>query len=764
MLDPFPVEESDSSVQRHRQVSERYERGAWREGLALAEEALATEPRALSLLLDAALGAVMENVPRKSLLYQKRCLKYYVPVAGMDLLAAVAHAQLGDLRKAQQHLRRHHREFGYHASLPFLRSFLDRFGQRLDDIDRYRPDTGATKTQNLGRLPRAEQHRGRRRRDPAPALSSVPPPAPAEDPGGLARASAVLHTTYDLPAAAGLAIAASEPSPIVWFRLRSDHTRLALLQEFDELLCLPLLRGVAAYSHQIETVRKVLKQFFGRVLLADEVGLGKTVEAGMVLKEYTLRGLVDSALVLVPAGLVGQWGEELESKFALPFASSHDPLLRRDPAAFWAQPRIIASIAVARRAEHAALLRGRAFDLVIVDEAHHLKNRNTANWRLVDTLKNRFLLLLSATPIENNLVELYNLLTLLKPGIFRTERDFRASYMTPGQPRTPANRERLRALLRDAMVRNTRALVDVRLASRRAATLRIEPEADEAACYRDLTELVQRHRAGDGAADGVPLLALRHLLAAAGSTPVAAVAALERFVAGSPRAQSWHVLLGRYRALGPGVKTKAQLDLLARNPGEKKMVFSHQREALSQLAAALSAAGISFARFDGSLSGPEKDAAVDSFREQREVLLCSESGGEGRNLQFCNTLINFDLPWNPMAIEQRIGRLHRIGQSREVFVFNLVTRHTLEEYVLRILDEKINMFELVVGEIGAIIGELDDRQDFAATVFEAWVATSAGERDAAFAELGDRLLEAKEKYADVKALDEQLFGDEFVAG
>ena len=93
-----------------------------------------------------------------------------------------------------------------------------------------------------------------------------------------------------------------------------------------------------------------------------------------------------------------------------------------------------------------------------------------------------------------------------------------------------------------------------------------------------------------------------------------------------------------------------------------------------------------YALFEGAMSGPEKDHAITRFRDAVPLLLCTESGGEGRNLQFCNTLINFDLAWNPMAIEQRIGRLHRIGQQREVFIFNLVVRDTLEEHILRLLD------------------------------------------------------------------------------
>ncbi len=138
-----------------------------------------------------------------------------------------------------------------------------------------------------------------------------------------------------------------------WFGLRERFAHLGLAQGFDELLCLPHLTGVEPLLHQIETVRKVLEQFRGRVLLADEVGLGKTIEAGMVLKEYALRGMAERTLVLTPASLVGQWREELETKFGLALATTYDALLRDEPQAFWAQDRIVASIATARRREHA---------------------------------------------------------------------------------------------------------------------------------------------------------------------------------------------------------------------------------------------------------------------------------------------------------------------------------------------------------------------------------------------------------------------------
>ena len=167
--------------------------------------------------------------------------------------------------------------------------------------------------------------------------------------------------------------------------------------------------------------------------------------------------------------------------------------------------------------------------------------------------------------------------------------------------------------------------------------------------------------------------------------------------------------------------------------------------------------------FDGSMSGPEKDAAVSAFPDAGKLLLCSESGGEGRNLQFCNTLINFDIPWNPMAIEQRIGRIDRIGQTREVFVFNLVTAGTIEDAMLRILDEKINMFELVVGEVGAILGEIDDQQDFSSMVLDAWLQTTTRAAPPPSPRWKDQLLAARRQYTDAKQLDEALFGSDLDA-
>jgi superfamily II DNA or RNA helicase len=714
---------------------------------SVADDALRAHPGEFELLLLAALAALAAGQPVRAHAFLKRHQKRYMPGHAAGLLTALAFAQQRQFSRAWALLCADGTEsfpvaarwfVGPRAMLPWLRD-------RLLEI-------------------RLEQSRaGPRPRPPAK------PPAPRPQKAGVAPMPPTISVP-DLPrldASFDMQVEIANPQAIEldgaatdtgWFRLRGELIRLSLFEGFDELLCLPALRGVDTHWYQVETVRKVLKQYRGRVLLADEVGLGKTIEAGMVLKEYVLRGMAERILILTPASLVGQWRDEMDSKFGIDFATSHDALLRSDPARFWAQSRVIASIAAARRKEHAELLAGMRYDVIVVDEAHHLRDQSSASYRLVNSLQKRFLLLLSATPVQNSLLELYNLLTLLKPGIFRTQKEFRSVYMVPGKPREPTNRERLRDLMRGAMVRNTRALAALRLPRRHASTMRAAPDEIEAGCYRDLSALAREVASG-----GQHRLAVQHLLAAAGSSPAAAAAAVARFVARHPEDTRWAALLDRYRARAVGAKQAALLSLLKQNPTEKKMVFVHHHDSMVHLADLLRRQGTGFAQFDGGMTGPAKDAAIDAFRTEVPVLLCSESGGEGRNLQFCNTLINFDIPWNPMAIEQRIGRIDRIGQTREVFVFNLVTADTIEDEVLRILDEKINMFELVVGEVGAILGEFEDQHDFSTLVLDAWLRTSEEARATAFAALEGQLIAARQQYDSAKALDEALFGNELDA-
>ena len=251
--------------------------------------------------------------------------------------------------------------------------------------------------------------------------------------------------------------------------------------------------------------------------------------------------------------------------------------------------------------------------MVVVDEAHHLRDQASASYRLVNHLQKRFLLLLSATPVQNSLLELYNLLTLLQPGIFKTQKEFRSVYMVPGKPREPANRERLRDLMRSVMVRNTRALAALRMPRRQASTLRVVPDPAEAACYDELSTLVRevaaigaRPEAGSSGGNAPHRLSLQHLLGAAGSSPAAAAAAMARMAARFPADTRWSDLLARTRAITAGAKEAALLRLLAQNPAEKKLVFVHHRDSLTHLAERLSRQKMPFARVLGRHDRPAK--------------------------------------------------------------------------------------------------------------------------------------------------------------
>lgn len=727
--------------------------------LPLAEDAVAACPGNGPVLSLAATAALLDRQPDRALVFLKQFCKRYKPRATEHLLMAFALFQKNN-RAAARELLTAHRLTQWPDAFQALPVGQARFRWLADNLDAIieRGDRHARrewpKPERKRKNPKQQARKAVRVKQAVPtsvpSAPALPPPLPEID------IDIAFRAEIDL--APLISACAHRPEQEGrWWRLRERFAHLGLAQGFDELLCLPHLVGVEPLTHQIESVRKVLKQFHGRVLLADEVGLGKTIEAGMVAKEYVTRGMIERILVLTPAALVGQWREELETKFALPCATTQEESLRDDPDDFWKQKRIIASISVARRREHAEHLLASNFDLVIVDEAHHLRDRSSQSWKLVDALNKRFLLLLSATPVQNDLIELYNLLTLLKPGIFKTQKEFRSAYMTPGHPRRPANPQRLRELMRGAMIRNTRAVVALKLPRRHAVTIKADGAEGEAEAYAELAAAVRR-LAATGSRHG---FALQHLLSAAGSSPSAAAGALARFAARHHEDPCWQALADRWARISTGGKEAALLDLLRRNPVEKKLVFVHSRETLACIGDLLARNSLDFTCFHGSMTGPKKDEAIEEFRERVPVLLSTESGGEGRNIQFCNTLINFDVPWNPMAIEQRIGRIDRIGQGREVFIFNLVTRGTLEEQVLTLLDEKISMFELVVGEVGAILGGLEEEGDFANLVLDAWLNATENGRAEAFDLLGRKLDEAQSRHESAKTLDEALFGQEF---
>jgi len=514
---------------------------------------------------------------------------------------------------------------------------------------------------------------------------------------------------------------------------------------FETFMCLPRLR-FEPFPHQLEAAARVLRHMQGRAILADEVGLGKTIEAGLVLSELRLRGLAARVLVLAPAGLVGQWCEELERKFALPcvVASSRFDQSRTASAGGvhgGPSPITVASLAAARRDPLLGALTEPAWDLVIADEAHRLKSPRSASARLARSLRARYMLLLTATPVENRLSDLFQLVSLVRPGSLGGAREFRARHGRGdgGEPRNVAS---LQLALRDLMVRHRRSEISVMLPRRLAETVRVTPCAEEAELYGAISDRVREQARGATPALAVALRSVQQL---AGSSPWTCVPSLARL--------GWDDLSRQAAAVPGTAKAGVLLELLERHQArdEKVVVFTAFRRTLEQLAILLADRGFHAVAYHGSLSRTQKDAAITGFADEASILLTTEAAGEGRNLQFCHVMVNFDLPWNPMQIEQRLGRIHRIGQEHDVVLTNLVARGTLEERLLDVLEVKINLFELVVGELDMILGRVHDDLDFPSLVFREYVASR---NDAEFASrlevVGDDLARARVAYLETR--------------
>ena len=222
----------------------------------------------------------------------------------------------------------------------------------------------------------------------------------------------------------------------------------------------------------------------------------------------------------------------MTTKFDIPdFVTSNDDAFRAQGSEAWTHfPRVIASLATARRPEHRQVITAELYDLVIVDEAHHLKNRASVSWKLVNELQKRFILLLTATPVQNSLNELYNLVTVLKPGQLKSPKEFQREFVVRGDPRLPKNRGLLRDLLRDVMVRHSRGQITLQLPPRRAHTVQLQLSDDERHLY-DAIAALSRQILSDDKTTSAHRLGIRTLLREAGSSAAATVGTLRSLAA-----------------------------------------------------------------------------------------------------------------------------------------------------------------------------------------------------------------------------------------
>jgi SNF2 family DNA or RNA helicase len=515
------------------------------------------------------------------------------------------------------------------------------------------------------------------------------------------------------------------------FELKLKSEEAAKQSEITELISYPLIKNNLTFNlpHQQEGALRILRDLDGRALLADEVGLGKTITAGMVLKECIVRGFVRKALILTPPSLVNQWKEELSSKFELEFKEiNKESEWENTEFAIASIDRVKNFNTQTNKFKHTRA-QEIYWDIIIIDEAHKLKDKKTFRWKFVDKLQKKRLLLLTATPFQNDLIELYNLLSLLRRGHLGTISEFRSNFLINGNERKPLNPRELKRKLSEVMVRRRRdEAKGIHYMKRIPRIQSVELSWDEKDAYNEVVNLLFANYFDF---NGVPIstsLAAHSILPKITSSSKSSIEFLENLIA-NPK---YHIntidgakkILEAFKSLVKDSKLEKLIELVneinERDRDTKILLYTKHPATLKYISETLKKQNFKVTEFMGGLTPDEKTRRIKEFKEKTQIMVSTETGSEGLNLQFCSNIINYDLPWNPMAVEQRIGRLDRIGQKKDIFVYSLATKGTMEEHVVDLIINKMCCIGLIMGELPIILFNLglDSKDSSGSSKFE----------------------------------------------
>ena len=596
------------------------------------------------------------------------------------------------------------------------------------------------------------------------------------------------------------------------FGLCQQANFLRHVLRFDPLAGLTNAR-IEPKPHQVSIVRTVIQKRQARMILADEVGLGKTIEAGLVLKELRARGLLERALVICPASLQMQWQSELLTKFNEPFEIIDGPTAKylgkggNNP--FSQRNLFICSLPFASKDPRAEQIVEAGWDFVVFDEAHRVRRwlpspgrpKTTKAYELAELLEPHTptLLMLTATPMQLDPYELYSLIQIVEPGIFPSHEAYLSrrrqlptlndlmrsltgwNAVVDAEERDRVSQELGRFLQNDALTAsdldqterretlidelvNRHPLAGVLVRNRKseiggfmgreAVQHGVEMLEEERQLYADIESYLRftySWAREDRRRNAIGFLMVLYFKMLA-SSPAAIYASIGRRIdklkeklqaSEASKAVSFDEEM--LRDLGDEADLSeilsvfevenlereiAELELLhgrlgsvddskldeflevvgnirSTEPETKIVIFTGFKATQKYLADNLGKLGFTVSKFHGGLSLEDKERAIREFRDSSQILISTEAGGEGRNLQVASVLINYDLPWNPMKVEQRIGRLDRIGQKKRVRILNLFRYETVEERVHTVLNDRIRLFEESVGSLEAILGDLE---------------------------------------------------------
>ncbi|MBO3798318.1 MAG: helicase-related protein [Thermoproteota archaeon] len=565
------------------------------------------------------------------------------------------------------------------------------------------------------------------------------------------------------------------------FFLFMEGKRIRFAFQFDPLYAVNVSQ-IDPLPHQIDAVyHRILKNPRIRFLLADDPGAGKTIMAGLILKELKLRGLVDRVLIVVPGHLKDQWVRELKEKFGETFRiidrAAVDASYGRN---IWQdENQAITSMDFAKQDDIMRGLREASWDLVIVDEAHKMaayeyggKMNKTERYELGELLSknSKFMLFLTATPHRGDPSNFRLFLNLLEPGFFATNEMLEESIRNKDNPLF------LRRLKEDLKNFDGTPLFP----PRKVITVKYRLSDDEKRLYNAVTEYVERHynKAMEKEKRSVAfaLLILQRRLASS----VRAIrkslerrrdklkelyeqgkiisdlggyldeAALEDY----PELERWsreEEMLEKLSSaetleeLRDEIEKIEELIRLAREAekkeietklvqlrkvmeeeklsvnGEKLLIFTESRDTLEYLVEKIKSWGYSVSCIHGGMNLEKRVNAEHEFRDKTQIMVSTEAGGEGINLQFCWLMVNYDIPWNPNRLEQRMGRIHRYGQRFEAHIYNLVAIDTREGRILETLFNKLNVIRQHLGNdrVFDVIGEVFPEKSLQDLIVEA---------------------------------------------
>ena len=590
------------------------------------------------------------------------------------------------------------------------------------------------------------------------------------------------------------------------------------VEKFSEVL---LDAKVEMNPHQIEAALFAFRSpLSGGAILADEVGLGKTIEAGLLISQKWAEGK-RKILVLCPSSLRKQWSNEMIDKFYLPSAILENRLFkqeidRKNRNPFDQNEIVISSFHFAKNKDR--YISSVNWDLVVIDEAHRLRNayreNNVIGHTLLKALSGKRKVLLTATPLQNSIMEIYGLTSFIDPYLFGNRRSFMRMFSYGGDINLVELKERLAPLIHRTLRSQVKYL---KFTERHSLTFQFTPTEKEQQLYDYITEYLHREElfALPVSQRHLLTLVMRKLLAsssfAISKTLLSLINRLEKLMLDQKEIQTrldeeldeefdtepldvediellkseiselktFHALAesitdnakGKKLILGleegfkqlkkaeapekaliftESVRTQNYLyKLLNSIPGyEGKVVLfngSNNDERSAEIHEEWLKRNVNSDRATGTIKIDKRQAIVDEFRDNAQIMIATEAAAEGINLQFCAMVVNYDLPWNPQRIEQRIGRCHRYGQKNDVVVVNFLNvNNEADIRVQELLDQKFQLFRGVFGASDEILGVIESGVDFEKKIAEIYQnCRTTKEINDAFDEL-DRQLEENE--------------------